>query len=209
VRIRLLSSLILLVIAGPVYSQSSNQSAPVGFMDVVVPADLAPGTDAIVLAAGLLSPKGCQKWDSYSVVHESEFVHEVTAKAATKPFCIGLITEFVEKINLGKLSPGTHTLRYLDGHLKLAEKTFEVQEPARKSYLMRYCPSHPNDHYCMTFTAFLPSKAKCCQEVANNLSPELRIEYAPTWYAKKFGYPVELFDRCVLGPVEGGVAYCD
>ncbi|MGZ3649503.1 MAG: hypothetical protein ACXVB9_15850 [Bdellovibrionota bacterium] len=93
--------------------------------------------------------------------------------------------------------------------LLLTSLSASANPSAPKSFLKEYCPSHSDDSYCVSFSDQLASKDQCCKEVADNLTPQEQAAYAPTWLQRKFGRPAEIYDLCVLGPVLGGVAYCD
>jgi len=78
-----------------------------------------------------------------------------------------------------------------------------------KSYFREYCPSHRDDFYCQKFEEALsygPEKIKCCADLSEN--QRISEEYTPNWINRTFGYPLELFDRCMLGPY-GGVVLCE
>jgi len=77
-----------------------------------------------------------------------------------------------------------------------------------KSYFQQYCPTHQSDKYCQLFADEIRSsdKRRCCEQVSEE--ENLVTAYAPGWYARRFGYPLELFDRCMLGPV-AGVVFCE
>ncbi|MGZ3723464.1 MAG: hypothetical protein ACXVA9_11065 [Bdellovibrionales bacterium] len=97
-----------------------------GIAHIVVPDNLG-AKEIVVVAAGNLPPNGCQRWDSYSINHESAYVHVLSARAKFKEFCAGTIWPFAREINLGNLEPGVHTIKYMDENLQAAEFTFEVK----------------------------------------------------------------------------------
>lgn len=121
---------LMVAIFGPLSdlsAQSVDKTVDVGIAQIFVPNNLGSNREVVILASGLLSPQGCQRWDSYSINHESAYVHVLNAKAKFKDFCVGQILPFTREINLGNLEPGVHMLKYADEYLKPAEKTFEVK----------------------------------------------------------------------------------
>lgn len=105
----------------------ATREVTIGVNDVFVPGGFDSQTDAYVVASGIF-PNGCYRWKGANVKNVSEFNHEVTSTATvSQGMCLMVLMPFTKDIHLGKLSAGTHKLRFLGGDGTYLEKTLKVE----------------------------------------------------------------------------------
>lgn len=119
----LILSLTQTVLAAPA---PATKDVAIGFNDVYVPGGFDPGADAYVIASGLF-PNGCYSWKRADVNHIDTFTHEIQSFASvSQGMCIMVLVPFTKEIRLGKLSSGTHTLKFLSGDGTYLQKTMLI-----------------------------------------------------------------------------------
>jgi hypothetical protein len=110
-----------------------NATAPVtkdvaiGLNDVYVPGGFDSDADAYVVANGLF-PNGCYKWKGAEVKNVDTFNHEVrTFATVSQGLCLMVLIPFNKEIRLGKLSTGSHTLKFINGDGTYLQKTMTIE----------------------------------------------------------------------------------
>ena len=99
----------------------------IGLNDVFVPGGFDSEADAYVVASGLF-PNGCYSWKGASVKNVDAFNHEVQSFATvSQGLCIMVLVPFNKEIRLGKLSTGTHNLKFLNGDGTFMQKTMTIE----------------------------------------------------------------------------------
>lgn len=112
--------------ANPVAAPATKDVA-IGLNDVYVPGGFDSHADAYVIANGLF-PNGCYRWKGADVKHVDTFNHEVQSYATvSQGMCIMVLVPFTKEIRIGKLNPGQHTLKFLNGDSTYLQKTLNVE----------------------------------------------------------------------------------
>lgn len=61
-------------------------------------------------------PNSCYSWNRADVANVSETLHEIRAIAnVRRGMCLMVLVPFSEEVQVGRLSRGTHTLRFMNG----------------------------------------------------------------------------------------------
>lgn len=105
----------------------TTQDRAVALSDVFVPGGFDSNSDAYVVVSGIF-PNGCYKWKGASKKDVGTFEHEITSVASvSQGMCIQVLVPFTKDIRLGKLSSGSHTLRFLSNDGTYIEKNLVVE----------------------------------------------------------------------------------
>lgn len=95
--------------------------------DVFVPEKVAVGTDAKIVLSGMF-PNSCYKWSRTDVQDLGPFNHQLQARAmVTETMCLMVLVPFSKEVNLGRLTAGTHTLKFINGDDTYFERTLIVE----------------------------------------------------------------------------------
>lgn len=99
----------------------------IGINDVYVPSGFDSSSEAFVVENGLF-PNSCYKLKAVEVNHVSPTLHEVTTKAnVTEGLCINVIIPYHREVQLGKLVPGTHKVKFLNGDGTYSERQIVIE----------------------------------------------------------------------------------
>lgn len=99
----------------------------VGISDAYVPGGFDSDSDAFVVVNGIF-PNGCYRWSRADVTHEAANLHEIRNYAKVQSgMCIMVLVPFTKEVHLGKLTAGTHKLRFLNGDGTYLEKQLTVE----------------------------------------------------------------------------------
>jgi hypothetical protein len=121
-----LSTLIVFAAFGGL-AQADVPTKDINFSDVFVPADQTTNKDATVVASGMF-PNSCYRMKGADVYNKSALEHEVKLMATvSQSMCLMVIVPFTKEINLGRLSPGEHTLRFTNGDDTYFERKLVIQ----------------------------------------------------------------------------------
>lgn len=113
--------------AASVMTSPATKDVAIGFNEVYVPGGFDSSSEAYVVANGLF-PNGCYKWKNADVKHVDTFNHEVESYATvSQGMCIMVLVPFTKEIRLGKLSRGSHTLKFLNGDGTYLQKTMSIE----------------------------------------------------------------------------------
>ncbi len=94
---------------------------------VHVPPGFDSESDAFVVVSGVY-PNGCYRWKDAKIENVSEYQHNITAVAdVSQGMCIMVLVPFTKEVRLGKLTRGTHNLRFLAGDGTYFEKDLVVE----------------------------------------------------------------------------------
>lgn len=96
--------------------------------DALVPEFAAKDQDVKVVVSGTF-PNSCYRWSRSDVRTHTQSFHVVRALAlvTTNTNCLMVLVPFSKEINVGRLSPGEHTLRFLNGDDTWFERKLTVQ----------------------------------------------------------------------------------
>jgi hypothetical protein len=127
--LKTLLSIIALIVTMNVdaHANTATKDIVIALNDVYVPAGFDSQTDAYVVASGIF-PNGCYRWKEAQVKNLSDFEHNITSYAAvSQGMCIQVLVPFSKDIRLGRLSSGTHTLRFMSGDGTYMEKNLVIE----------------------------------------------------------------------------------
>ncbi len=96
--------------------------------DALVPEFAEKDKDVKVVVSGTF-PNSCYRWSRSDVRTHSEGFHIVRSLAlvTTNTNCLMVLVPFSKEINVGRLTPGEHTLRFLNGDDTWFERKLTVQ----------------------------------------------------------------------------------
>jgi hypothetical protein len=99
----------------------------VGVNDVYVPSGFDSRSEVFVVANGWF-PNSCYKFSQAKVDHVSPTLHEVrTYASVTEGLCLTVIVPFHQEIQIGRLEPGEHSLRFVSGDGTYLEKKVVIE----------------------------------------------------------------------------------
>ncbi len=107
--------------------QTTTREQVIGINDAYIPSGFDTGSDAFVVISGLF-PNGCYRYKEATVTHTSALVHEVKATATvSEGMCLMVLVPFSKEVQIGKLSRGEHSVRFLNGDGTYWEKKLTVE----------------------------------------------------------------------------------
>lgn len=84
-------------------------------------------SEPVAVVSGLF-PNSCYSWARADVTHPTGFTHEVRNVANVQTgMCLMVMIPFSEEVDLGRFSPGSHTIRFVNGDGSYIEKTLQVR----------------------------------------------------------------------------------
>lgn len=99
----------------------------VAINDVFVPSEAKSNGDSYVVVNGMY-PNSCYRWSRSEVVHASEFKHSVRLAAmVSEGMCLMVLVPYNKEVTLGKLAPGEHTLRFVNGDETYFERSLTIK----------------------------------------------------------------------------------
>lgn len=105
---------------------SIEKTVPIN--DALVPKSTKANQEVKVVVTGLFS-NGCYSYDRADVTHIEDQVHTVSVVAnVSQGMCIMALVPFTKEVNLGTLSTGNHTVRFLSGDGTYMERSLFVEE---------------------------------------------------------------------------------
>ena len=108
--------------------QQITKEVTITINDAFVPATVDHGADAKIVLIGFF-PNSCYRWSKAEVSDIRPMFHQVRAIATVSinRMCLMMLVPFNKEVNLGKLAPGEHTLRFISGDDTFFERTMVVQ----------------------------------------------------------------------------------
>lgn len=123
----ILSLAVLMAFVGGAQADQGSKEVAIGISDAFVPGGFDSESDAFVVVNGIF-PNGCYRWTRAAVEHRSDNLHEIRNFAnVTSGMCIMVLVPFTKEVHLGKLSTGTHKLRFLNGDGTYLEKQMVIE----------------------------------------------------------------------------------
>lgn len=125
---KLISVLLLLAsVSTPAFAGPSSVDVVLGISEVYVPGGFSSTTDAYVVVSGMF-PNSCYSWKTAQVTTPHPFLHEIRSIASVaQQMCLMVMIPFQKEVNLGKLSTGSHTLRFVGGDGTYFERTLAIE----------------------------------------------------------------------------------
>jgi len=100
----------------------------VSVSDAYVTNGFDSGSDAFVVVNGVFM-NTCYHWKEGRVKDTKPFVHEIRAVAEVKQgMCLMMLVPFNEDVRIGKLEPGVHTLKFMNGDGTYMEKHLVIED---------------------------------------------------------------------------------
>ena len=101
--------------------------AAIHINEVYVPNDLSSEMESYVVIAGAY-PNGCYRWKGSEMRSRDLYTHSIKSVASvTQSYCIMVLIPFVQRIQLGKLVPGAHTLLFLNADGRYIVRNLEIK----------------------------------------------------------------------------------
>lgn len=95
--------------------------------DVLAPAKVPSTEDVKVVVSGMF-PNSCYNWSRAEVIEKAEGTFHVRAMAmVAQTMCLMMLVPYTKEINLGRLSAGEHTLKFLNADETWFEKRILVE----------------------------------------------------------------------------------
>ncbi len=99
----------------------------ISISEVFVPEGLNSKMDSYVVIAGIY-PNGCYRWKRSDVVSRNLYNHIIRPIAdVAQAYCIMVLVPFAQPVPLGRLSPGSHHLLFLNADGSYLKRTLEIQ----------------------------------------------------------------------------------
>jgi hypothetical protein len=99
----------------PTWAALPEREVQVGINGVYVPSKIDRRDEAIVVVNGIFQ-NGCYRWKKSDVKHVAMTTHEVRSFATvSQGMCLMVLVPFQKEVNLGKLNPGRHLVRFVNG----------------------------------------------------------------------------------------------
>ena len=107
--------------------RSPGSEVSVNISTAVLPSGYDP-SEPLAIISGMFS-NSCYRCNRASVSNVTETLHEVRAIANVQMgMCLMVLIPFSEEVHFGKLSRGTHTLRFMNGDGTYQEKQVVVDQ---------------------------------------------------------------------------------
>ncbi len=106
----------------------ATKEVVVNISEALVSSTLSRNTNAKVTLSGMFS-NTCYSFSRGEVVNKDATTHYVRAMAwyTTNGTCLMFFTNYLREVDLGRLSPGDHTIRFISSDESWFEKTVTVQ----------------------------------------------------------------------------------
>ncbi|MFN8846205.1 MAG: hypothetical protein ACK5V3_13450 [Bdellovibrionales bacterium] len=99
----------------PSWAAVPEREVQVGINGVYVPSKIDRRDEAVVVVNGIFQ-NGCYRWKKSDVKHVAMTTHEVRSFATvSQGMCLMVLVPFQKEVNLGKLNPGRHLVRFVNG----------------------------------------------------------------------------------------------
>ena len=110
-----------------VHAEPVTKEVALNLQDVFVPEKVEHGADAKIVVSGMF-PNSCYKWSRSRVQDTGATTHNLQAYAlVTQTMCLMVLVPYSKEVNLGKLSRGEHTLRFVNGDDTYFERMLTVE----------------------------------------------------------------------------------
>lgn len=120
--------LMVVTSAGTIAQAEVSKEITIAIHDVFVPDVVAHDTDAKIVLTGMF-PNSCYRWSRFEVFSPVQTIHEIKSKAyvTMNTMCLMVLVPFSKELNLGRLNPGEHTLRFTSGDDTFFERKMIVE----------------------------------------------------------------------------------
>jgi hypothetical protein len=116
-----------LSLSGVAKAEPVTKEVALNLHDVFIPEKIDKGADAKIIVSGMF-PNSCYRWSRARVHDSSTTTHQIQGYAlVTETMCLMVLVPYSKEVNLGKLAPGEHTLRFVNGDDTYFERTLVVE----------------------------------------------------------------------------------
>jgi hypothetical protein len=106
----------------------ASKEVTVALNDIFVPGGFDSASESYVVVNGIF-PNGCYKWKGATRTDVTDLEHEITPVATVSSgMCIQVLVPFMKDIRLGRLSVGSHVLRFLSNDGTFIEKNLTIEQ---------------------------------------------------------------------------------
>lgn len=113
---------------GAYADERESHETIVSVNDVYVPSGFDSSSESFVVVSGLF-PSTCYKLKGATVSHIGPALHEVRTNAwVIDGTCLMVLVPFHKEVQLGKLSKGDHTLRFVNGDKTYMDKHLVIEQ---------------------------------------------------------------------------------
>lgn len=112
----LLSALLLMGLTqAPGKAWTAEREVQIGISGVYMPTRVDRDDEVEVVVNGVFQ-NGCYRWKRAEVKHVAMTTHEVRSYATvSQGMCLMVLVPFQKEINIGRLNPGRHLVRFING----------------------------------------------------------------------------------------------
>ena len=104
---------------------ASTSEVSVNISSATIVSGYDPAEPTAVISG--MFPNSCYSWNRATVNNVSDTLHEIRALANVRMgMCLMVLIPYSEEVQVGKLVPGTHTLRFMNGDGTYQEKKVVV-----------------------------------------------------------------------------------
>ena len=108
--------------------QPITKEVVIAINDAFVPEVVDQNSDAKIVLIGMLG-NSCYRWSKAEVTDTEPLVHQVraTATVTLNAMCLMVLVPYNKEVNLGRLTPGEHTLRFVSADDTFFERKMTVK----------------------------------------------------------------------------------
>ena len=95
--------------------------------DAYIPSGFDSGSEAFAVVTGLF-PNSCYRFSEAKIEHVSPTEHVVKAYAkVTEGLCLMVMVPYSKEVQIGRLSVGTHSIKFVNGDGTFWEKSLTIE----------------------------------------------------------------------------------
>jgi hypothetical protein len=108
-------------------AEGDTREQVVSISDAYIPSGFDSSSDAFVVISGIF-PNSCYRLRDAKVDHIGPGLHEVRAYGLVQEgLCLMVLVPFNKEVQLGRLNPGEHAIRFVNGDGTYWEKKLTVE----------------------------------------------------------------------------------
>lgn len=98
------------------FAAPTTREVNIAANDIFVPEVLDRASDAKIVLSGMF-PNSCYRWSRAEINHVESTFHVIRALAfvTVDTMCLMALVPYSKEVNLGRLQPGEHILRFVSG----------------------------------------------------------------------------------------------
>jgi hypothetical protein len=105
-----------------------SKEITIAVSEVFIPETVDRNSDVKIVVSGMF-PNSCYRWARTDIVSVSQTFHTLQAKAMVtlNTMCLMVLVPYSKEVNMGRLLPGEHTLRFVSHDETYFERKLVVQ----------------------------------------------------------------------------------